>query len=120
GVHSDIGGGYPEKDGGLSMIAFGWMMREAVEKGLKVDDAALQRFLAAPANGTGPDSKKHNSMKGLWPIVEFIPVPKGLHGDLRLNLFRRRSVPEGALIHESVTKRAKYTRPLPKSYTVET
>lgn len=120
GVHSDIGGGYPERDGGLSMIAFEWMMREARAQGLQIDDAVLQRFLAAPSNGTGPDSKMHNSMTGFWPIVEFIPVPKGLHGRLRLNLFRRRTVPDGALIHESVTKRANYTRPLPKSRRTET
>lgn len=124
GVHSDVGGGYPEKDGGLSKIAFQWMMREAVAHGLVVDPAILQRFLDPPSpaerSAPDPDAKMHNSMSGLWPIVEFIPVPKGLHGNLRLNLFRRREVPEGALIHESVTQRRNYARPLPKTYRIET
>ena len=37
GVHSDIGGGYPEKESGLSKYPLLWMIDEAVKCGLEVD-----------------------------------------------------------------------------------
>jgi uncharacterized protein (DUF2235 family) len=42
-----------------------------------------------------------------------------LYGLLRVNLFRCRFVPAGALVHESVLSRAGYDRPLPKEYRIE-
>jgi uncharacterized protein (DUF2235 family) len=29
GVHSDVGGGYPEAEGGLWRLAFAWILEEA-------------------------------------------------------------------------------------------
>lgn len=34
GVHSDVGGGYPESESGFSKIALKWMVDEAVAAGL--------------------------------------------------------------------------------------
>lgn len=122
GVHCDIGGGYPEKESGLAKLAFAWMAREAIAHGLLVDQAALDRMLAAgPAGQSAPDpnARMHNSMNGIWPVVECLPVPRGLHGAFRINFFRRRVVPDGALIHASVLERSGYARPLPAGYRIE-
>ena len=37
GVHCDVGGGYPERESGLSKIALQWMLKEATDAGLLVD-----------------------------------------------------------------------------------
>src|SRR5580658_8225789 len=37
GVHSDIGGGYLEKDSGLAKVTLQWMIAEASAAGLLVD-----------------------------------------------------------------------------------
>jgi uncharacterized protein (DUF2235 family) len=36
GVHSDVGGGYPEEESGLSWHAFRWMLGEARLAGMKL------------------------------------------------------------------------------------
>jgi len=36
GVHCDIGGGYPEDEGGLWQTTFIWMLIEAKKAGLKI------------------------------------------------------------------------------------
>lgn len=37
GVHADVGGGYPEKEGGLSRVSLEWMLNEAFVERLLVD-----------------------------------------------------------------------------------
>jgi uncharacterized protein (DUF2235 family) len=115
GVHCDIGGGYPEKDSGLAKIAFSWMVNEAMAHGLLVNQTALQAELGGGSDKAPPDpnATMHSSMIGLWPLAELIPKPTGVGGDLRINFFRWRKVPERALVHESVFRRHGYTRPLP-------
>src|SRR3546814_20594519 len=44
GVHSDIGGGYPEKESGLSKIPLIWMIDEAEKAGLRVTERNLAKF----------------------------------------------------------------------------
>ena len=41
GVHCDVGGGYAEKESGLSKIALQWMIAEAQKAGLLVEDEKL-------------------------------------------------------------------------------
>ena len=45
GVHSDVGGGYPESESGLSKIALKWMLDEAVAAGLAVDPEKVETIL---------------------------------------------------------------------------
>lgn len=123
GVHSDVGGGYPERDSGLAKITLEWMLREAEEHGFVVDRQAKERELGLAGQGRAkpdPNAKMHNSMTWLWALAEFVPLVSGLRGKIRINLFRPRFVPPGALIHESVQRRAGYKRPLPPRYRVET
>src|SRR3546814_20990945 len=81
GVHSDIGGGYPEKESGLSKIPLIWMTDEAEKAGLRVTESNLAKF----AHGAPPDKNEHQSTKpapagtlhksqGLgWTPLEIIP-----------------------------------------------
>lgn len=38
GVHSDVGGSYPEAESGLSKITLSWMLRESAQAGLLLND----------------------------------------------------------------------------------
>lgn len=59
GVHSDIGGGYPEKESGLSKIPLIWMIDEAEKAGLRVTESNLAKF----AHGAPPDKNEHHYSK---------------------------------------------------------
>jgi len=78
GVHSDVGAWYDER--GLSNIALQWMLSRAIQHGMQVDEAELEKRLE------NPNDELHNSFTGLWRI-------RGTH---------KRVIPEGANIHESV------------------
>jgi uncharacterized protein (DUF2235 family) len=114
GVHCDVGGGYPETESGLSKIALEWMLEEAKAIGLCVDPAREAEVLGRTPDGLcvppNPDGMMHESLKGAWKLAEVIERP---HYDYktgattwRANRGRRRTIPSGALIHESVFQRA--------------
>ena len=63
GVHSDIGGGYPER--GLSDIPLGWMIDKAQGPGLKFDSAAMQAHPLQP----DPRARLHDSKNGLYRLT---------------------------------------------------
>jgi uncharacterized protein (DUF2235 family) len=77
GVHSDIGGSYPEGESGLSKITLEWMLREAVLAGLRIHDDKAKRVLgvAPPAPFVRPDPTdgQHESLHGPWWALEFLP-----------------------------------------------
>ena len=105
GVHSDVGGGYA--DSKLGRCSFDWMIAEAQKAGLHIDPVRLAQV--APPLPKPYLEKKHNSMKGFWPLAEFFPKwhwssetkRKGLH----LNLFRPRKILDGELLHQSALLR---------------
>lgn len=114
GVHCDVGGGYAEAESGLSKIAMEWMLKEAKMEGLLTDPAresevlgrgGSKRFVAPP----DPNATLHESLRGAWNIAELIPKK---HYDWskekwghRMNLWRRRTLPPGALVHEAAWER---------------
>jgi uncharacterized protein (DUF2235 family) len=118
GVHCDVGGGYPEKESGLSKLALEWMLEEAKAAGLLVNPARQSEILPRTPGGEiaspDPDGLMHESLKGAWKIAEWIRKPhydsvtkktvmQGNHG-------RRRTIPQGPpgpLVHESVFQRDK-------------
>jgi len=109
GVHCDVGGGYPEPTSGLSKYALEWMLEEAKFAGLLVDPAKQNEVLGKTNSGNyalaAPDAQKHESLKGLWNIAEFIPKRhwnwKAEKWEHRMNLYRRRTIPPKSLVHES-------------------
>lgn len=138
GVHSDVGGGYPENESGLSKITLQWMLNEAMNAGLKVNAARVDAILGASQKYAKPDPKAmmHNSLTVAWWLGEVWPkrtmVPVVLPGEqvvkwkgrIRFNLWRRRYIAEGTHVHVSVQQRVEQLpgyKPsnLPKEYVVE-
>lgn len=123
GVHSDVGGGYPEAQSGLSKITLEWMLEESEKSGLRVDQGRKQNLLGrAPGSSytpPNPTADMHESLKGFgWNVAEFVPKRhfdrKTGKEKRRMNLYRRRTIPSGSLIHNSAYQRgAEYAKLLP-------
>ncbi len=111
GVHSDVGGGYPEEESGLSKVAFEWMLHEAEAHGLAVDAARKSKVLGGGDQYAAPDPEAvmHDSLVGGWKLLEFLPRLRWSNrAQVRrwaMNLFRPRRIPDDAALHESVAKR---------------
>lgn len=144
GVHSDVGGSYPERESGLSQIALEWIVEQAEAAGLLIDQAVRAQVLPKPGLPPPPPAKAdepeppeppdhrgmiHKSLKWYWWPAEF--YPKQFHDPrdnfrkkYRMNLFRRRFIPEGSALHESVIMRRRddptyQPRNLPQDRVVE-
>jgi uncharacterized protein (DUF2235 family) len=121
GVHCDVGGGYPEAESGLAKIPLEWMLREAKTAGLLVEPVRESLVLGQSGGGfVPPDAQAdmHESLTGCWWLAEFIPKrhfnTQRKEEERRLNLFRRRTISPGALIHQSAFARgAEYSARLP-------
>ncbi len=115
GVHSDVGGSYPESESQLSNIALRWMVCEAELAGAMVDQNRKADILSGNPPHVVPEpltKNQHESLHGLWWIAEL--WPKIVHvqtaqgtwkKSIRLNLARRRWIAPDSLIHESVEQR---------------
>src|ERR1700683_138634 len=76
GVHSDVGGSYPESESQLSKIALQWMICEAESAGLKVDQDRKADILGGKPPYVAPETlttNQHESLYGLWWIAELWP-----------------------------------------------
>ena len=122
GVHCDVGGGYAEQESGISKYALKWMIDEAKAAGLLVDPSKESDVLGlAPGSQYAtakPDACKHESLTGAWNIAEFIPKKHwnatNQRWEHRMNLYRRRQIPSGSLVHESAyLQGAEYQKKLP-------
>ena len=67
GAHASVGGGYP--DDGLSLVALGWMIGEARDKGLRFMPSIVAEF-AALANPTG---RIYDPRSGLGTLYRYQP-----------------------------------------------
>jgi uncharacterized protein (DUF2235 family) len=124
GVHSDVGGSYPEATGQLSKIALQWMLREACAAGLRVDPYKVECVLGRnPADRAckafvAPDAAAdaHDSLKGLWRLLELVPKRVNIEVEQpdgtvkwvkkwKLPLGERRRIDPGSLVHQSVEER---------------
>jgi len=113
GVHSDIGGGYPE--GNLWRCAFDWMVDEAENKGLMIN-AARRSEIAPPIPPNDPQpwaSTMHESLTLLWMIGEIVPKhrwnEKTKKYEWRMNLGRHREIKDGELLHSAALWRIRKT-----------
>ena len=120
GVHSDIGGSYPEKESGLSKLTLEWMLREASLAGLIVDPARVAVMLGRMPLPTGerlpyatpdPAALIHNSLTAAWWPIEFFPHQyydkQAKAKKWRIPLGARRLIPldKSIVMHESVQQR---------------
>lgn len=114
GVHEDVGGGAPEAESGLSQVTLQWMFCEAAAAGVLFEPALKTAVLGGSAPNVPPDAKApmHSSLVGVWPLCEIWPkvvhkmgADGHWHRRLQVNLGRRREIPAGATIHQSVQQR---------------
>jgi len=122
GVHCDVGGGYPEEESGISKYPLEWMIEEAKAAGLLVDETAEARVLGKGRSkkyvAASPKACRHESLTGWWNLAEFVPKrvwdkDRGVW-ERRMNLYRRRTMPDGAFVHDCVRELGeKYCKRLP-------
>ncbi len=93
GVHSNIGGGYP--DSGLSDVAFLWMTNRAMEHGLLFDSNYLADRSKVSPQVTGMLEDSFSLGYKMLQALRVPPCPRSLgqHMDM------------GEMVHESVLKR---------------
>jgi uncharacterized protein (DUF2235 family) len=121
GVHCDVGGGYRESESGLSKIALQWMLKEAIEAKLAVDDAQMTLVLGGSGDiytPPNPTADMHESLERWWWLAEILWKRhynwQERKWERRPNLGRRRTIPSRSLIHESAYLRGgDYTKRLP-------
>jgi uncharacterized protein (DUF2235 family) len=121
GVHCDVGGGYPEAESGLSKLSLHWMLGEAGKAHLIVDPGREALVLGRAGGGYVPPdplAAMHESLTAKWWLAEFIPKrhfnAERQAEERRMNLFRRRTIPADAWIHEAAWQRgAAYSALLP-------
>jgi uncharacterized protein (DUF2235 family) len=125
GAHCDVGGGYLEQESGLSKLALEWMLREAQAGGLKCQQTRVDEVLGRAGSRycrPDPTAVLHESLTTIWWPAEFVPK---WHYDiqtrrrhLRMNLFRRRAIPDGSLVHRAALRRGSgYPKNKPSIYT---
>jgi len=117
GVHSDIGGGYPENESGLAKITLEWMLGQAIKSGdgLLINDKKYDRYVlgkAADRKYIGPDynAQVHHSLKGAWRIIQHMPQRVWLPIEKRKALRLPppcRPVQNGSMLHQSVLDKIK-------------
>jgi uncharacterized protein (DUF2235 family) len=115
GVHSDVGGSYPESESQLSKIALQWMVGEAETAGLRIDQSRKADILGGKAPYVQPDPltrNQHDSLYGWWWIAEIWPKivsretsPGIWTKHLRMNLARRRWMAPESVVYPSVAER---------------
>jgi uncharacterized protein (DUF2235 family) len=80
GVHSDVGGGYPEDESGLSWHSFRWMVGEAIGACVKFDDSRLKKVLETPLERARCVGERfhsfHESRTIGFHILDLIPRPE--------------------------------------------
>lgn len=115
GVHSDIGGGYPISEAGLSLFALEWMLKEASMAGLQLNLSQDQLQAISGRDRIGlinqPLMKIHQSLGGWWRLAEWVPkiAKRGPLGTTRTRAYlprgESRFIAEGSTIHQSVFDR---------------
>jgi uncharacterized protein (DUF2235 family) len=118
GVHSDVGGSYPESESQLSKLALRWMICESELAGLVLDPQRKRAMLGGrqPYVRPDPTGPMHNSLYGLWWLAEIWPKVGRIRelepgnkwrSTIRFNLGRPRKIPKGSSVHKSVEERMK-------------
>ena len=119
GVHSDVGGSYPEPQSQLAKIALRWMLCEAQSAGLRVDPLRQADILGGKPPYVAPDpfAEMHESLHGFWwnlaevwpKIIKREVAPNQWKKRVHFNLWRRRWIDPASnpAVHASVEQRIK-------------
>jgi Uncharacterized alpha/beta hydrolase domain (DUF2235) len=119
GVHSDVGGSYPQSEAAPANEALRWVIGELQNHGVEFCQERVDMVLGKPTGYHSadkiytpppePDHRIHDSLTGLWWVLQLFPqqyydkedqkiqwrVPYGLS----------RTIPHGAIIHGSAVQR---------------
>ncbi len=112
GVHSDVGGGFPEEESSLSKIPLEWMITEARKEGLSIDEDDYNKYVLGlpPSDYVKPDNlgPMHRN-RWFWLIFNLVPrlkysyKPKKV--SMYLPIFNKRKILNTDKVHKSVTER---------------
>lgn len=142
GVHSDVGGGYQEKESAISKFPLEWMIGEAQKAGSRFKARTINYMVLGKKDKSiqdeyvAPDALAdiHDSMKlsFFWRLLEYVPKlakyrewpDRKVWFGFYLPMAEPRPVPEGALLHRSLVDRLEGRsdyKPVnvPKSYEIE-
>jgi uncharacterized protein (DUF2235 family) len=125
GVHADVGGGYPLKQGGLWRMPFEWMLNEAAQHHLLVDSHRLHEVLSQPPVPERPWAEhQHESLRGAWWIAEYVPKWRWDKDQKRTRLMlgwgkRHRRLDNGELIDRAALLRIRETGYSPPSFSTK-
>jgi len=72
GVHSDVGGGYAAPRNQLSRVPLRWMLQEARDAGMLVNDAALSKLDLDATWMRDEQADQNESLTTLWRALEFL------------------------------------------------
>ena len=107
GVHGDVGGDPTNPNINLAHIALEWMVIEAQQKGLILDETAVSHILCTP-NRPDHRTKIAQSLTAVWQIGEYFPKFVSIRQKdgaykkrIRFNRGRARFIFDNALVHES-------------------
>ena len=115
GVHSDVGGGYPEAQGGLWRVPFEWMITHAQDAGMLFDDQLLATVRdRSPAPAEPWREPQHESLEGFWwHLAEVVPKwvynPTAGRRAPKFGLGQHRYVHAGAVLDSSILERLRNT-----------
>lgn len=115
GVHSDVGGGYDEKNSTLAKISLSWMIDRLSSQtkmkwrmGANVSEKVLNLDVATAVKAAAKQERHDESLKWQWKWLEYIPLPRwSSEGGkpvfrMRPHLRARRQMHPSEHIHASV------------------
>lgn len=116
GFHGNIGGGQGEKESKLAKVPLTWMIDEATKQGAKFDFDVIDRIVLGTESDSdyvapNPNGPSHNSMKGLWRVLEILPSRKSRDSKRpsfcgwTIPFFEWRYIPRDAKVHIETLKR---------------
>lgn len=116
GVHSDVGGSYAEKEGGLARISLRWMLGESMSYGLKINLNKVTDYLDNYPEADDLHQKPHNSLSLFFMLFDFVPRIRyhkdGMFGmKIDFRLWPIRQIKSTALVHDSVFKKMELQHP---------
>ncbi len=130
GVHSDVGGSYPQTEAAPANEALVWMIGELQRHGAELCQERVDMLLGKPSGvysadaiytpAPAPDHCIHDSLKGLWWVLQLFPQQHYDKEDekiqWRVPYGVPRHIPRHAIIHPSAVRRLERTVPGEKPY----
>ncbi len=131
GVHSDVGGSYPQWEAAPANEALRWMIGELQRHGAELCQERLDMILGTPSGVYAadeiytpppkPDHCLHESLTGLWRLLQLFPQQhydkEDQQIEWRVPFGTPRTIPDGAIIHGSAVRRMETTVPGEQPYT---